>query len=62
MNKCLAFVLRSGSSRGAMEVGALRALLEAGFHPDSLVGTWIGAVTMRPGWPSGGGPNGREAT
>lgn len=44
MKKCLAFVLAGGGSRGAMQVGALRALLEAGFKPDLLVGTSIGAV------------------
>ncbi len=44
MKKCLAFVLGGGGARGAMQVGALRALLEAGFKPDLLVGTSIGAV------------------
>jgi NTE family protein len=44
MKKCLAFVLGGGGSRGAMQVGALRALIEAGFKPDLLVGTSIGAV------------------
>ena len=44
MNKCLAFVLGGGGARGAMQVGALRALLEAGLKPDLLVGTSIGAV------------------
>ncbi len=44
MKKCLAFVLGGGGSRGALEVGALRALFEAGFKPDLLVGTSIGAV------------------
>ncbi|HSB02625.1 MAG TPA: patatin-like phospholipase family protein [Anaerolineales bacterium] len=44
MKKSLAFVLGGGGSRGAMQVGALRALLEAGFKPDLLVGTSIGAV------------------
>jgi NTE family protein len=44
MKKCLAFVLGGGGSRGALEVGALRALLEAGYQPDLLVGTSIGAV------------------
>ena len=37
-------VLGGGGSRGALQVGALRALLEAGFIPDLLVGTSIGAV------------------
>ncbi len=40
----LAFVLGGGGARGAMQVGALRALLEAGVQPDMLVGTSIGAV------------------
>ena len=44
MNKCLAFVLGGGGARGAMQVGALRALFEAGYKPDLLVGTSIGAV------------------
>jgi len=44
MRKCLAFVLGGGGARGAMQVGALRALLEAGYRPDLLVGTSIGAV------------------
>jgi NTE family protein len=42
--KKLAFVLSGGGSRGALQVGALRALLEAGYQPDLLVGTSIGAV------------------
>jgi NTE family protein len=33
MKKCLAFVLGGGGSRGALEVGALRFLFEAGFQP-----------------------------
>jgi NTE family protein len=44
MKKCLAFVLAGGGARGAMQVGAMRALFEAGFKPDLLVGTSIGAV------------------
>ncbi len=40
----LAFVLGGGGPRGALQVGALRALLEAGIHPDMLVGTSIGAI------------------
>jgi len=42
--KKLAFVLGGGGARGALQVGALRALLEAGYHPDLLVGTSIGAA------------------
>jgi NTE family protein len=44
MEKCTAFVLGGGGSRGALQVGAMRALLEAGITPDLLVGTSIGAV------------------
>lgn len=44
MKKQLAFVLGGGGARGALQVGALRALLEAGLRPDILVGTSIGAA------------------
>jgi NTE family protein len=44
MGKCLAFVLGGGGARGALQVGALRALFEAGYKPDLLVGTSIGAA------------------
>jgi NTE family protein len=44
MKKCTAFVLSGGGSRGALQVGALRALLQAGYVPDLLVGTSIGAA------------------
>jgi NTE family protein len=44
MNDRLAFVLGGGGARGALQVGALQALLEAGLQPDILVGTSIGAV------------------
>ncbi len=40
----LAFVLGGGGARGALQVGALRALLEADVHPDLIVGTSIGAL------------------
>jgi NTE family protein len=39
-----AFVLGGGGARGALQVGALRALLEAGLRPDLLAGTSIGAA------------------
>lgn len=42
--KARAFVLGGGGARGALQVGALRALLEAGLQPDMLVGASIGAV------------------
>jgi NTE family protein len=44
MKNQLAFVLSGGGSRGALQVGALRALSEAGLHPDILVGTSVGAI------------------
>lgn len=44
MNTKLVFVLGGGGSRGALQVGALRALLESGLRPDLLIGTSIGAV------------------
>ena len=44
MKKRLAFVLGGGGARGALQVGALRALFEAGLKPDLLVGTSIGAI------------------
>lgn len=44
MKKQLAFVLGGGGSRGAMQVGALRALLEAGYLPDLVTGASIGAA------------------
>lgn len=37
------FVFSGGGARGALHVGALRALYEAGIRPDALVGTSIGA-------------------
>ncbi len=40
----IAFVLSGGGSKGALEVGALRALFEAGIQPDMLVGTSVGAL------------------
>jgi len=39
-----AFVLGGGGARGALQVGALRALLEANVQPEMLVGTSIGAA------------------
>jgi NTE family protein len=38
------FVLSGGGSLGAVQVGALRALLEAGIVPDVLVGCSVGAL------------------
>lgn len=39
-----AFVLSGGGARGALQVGALRALLQAGIQPELWVGTSIGAL------------------
>ena len=39
-----AFVLGGGGALGGYEVGMLRALLEAGIHPDLIVGTSIGSI------------------
>jgi len=44
MKRQLAFVLGGGGGRGALQAGALRALVEAGYTPDMLVGTSAGAV------------------
>lgn len=38
-----AFVLSGGGARGALQVGALQALLEQGVRPDMVIGTSIGA-------------------
>ncbi len=43
-NQPLTFVLSGGGTRGALQVGALYALLEAGYQPEMLVGVSIGAV------------------
>ena len=40
----VAFVLGGGGVLGAVEVGMVRALFRAGFRPDVVVGTSIGAV------------------
>ena len=42
--RTLAFALGGGGARGALQAGALRALLEAGIQPDLLAGASIGAV------------------
>lgn len=44
MRKRLAFVLGGGGARGALQAGALRALLEADIKPDLWVGTSAGAI------------------
>jgi len=40
----LALVLSGGGPRGAMQLGALRVLMEEGVIPDMIVGTSIGAI------------------
>lgn len=40
----IAFVLSGGGNRGPLEVGALRALLEADIRPNFIVGTSAGAI------------------
>lgn len=40
----IAFVLGGGGARGALQVGAIRALIEAGVVPNLLVGSSVGAV------------------
>jgi NTE family protein len=44
VNRKMAFVLSGGGSRGALQVGALRALLESGYQPDLVTGTSIGSA------------------
>ncbi|WP_345801056.1 patatin-like phospholipase family protein [Microbacterium sp. AZCO] len=44
MSGTTAFVLGGGGVRGAVEIGMIRALFEAGIHPDLIVGTSIGAI------------------
>ena len=43
-NDRTAFVLSGGGSLGALQVGMLQALTEAGIRPDFLMGTSVGAV------------------
>ena len=43
-SKKVAFVLAGGGARGALQVGAMRALFERGITPDLIVGSSIGAV------------------
>jgi NTE family protein len=40
----VAFVLPGGGSAGAVQVGVLRSLLEAGVYPDVMVGCSVGAL------------------
>jgi NTE family protein len=44
MGRTVGFVLGGGGVLGAVEVGMVRALYDAGIHPDLVVGTSIGAL------------------
>jgi len=44
MTERTAFVLGGGGLLGAVEVGMLRALFRAGFRPDLVLGTSVGAI------------------
>jgi NTE family protein len=44
MKSPVAFVLGGGGIRGAVEIGMIKALLEAGIRPDVITGTSIGAI------------------
>ncbi len=44
MDKHLALVLGGGGARGALQVGAMRALCEQGYQPDLVIGTSAGAI------------------
>jgi NTE family protein len=44
MAKMLALVLGGGGARGALQVGAMRALCERGYQPDLVIGTSAGAI------------------
>jgi NTE family protein len=44
MEKKLVFALSGGGARGALQVGALYALLEYGLQPDLMIGVSIGAA------------------
>ncbi|WP_344093224.1 patatin-like phospholipase family protein [Microbacterium deminutum] len=44
MDSPIAFVLGGGGVRGAVEIGMIKALFEAGIRPDVITGTSIGAI------------------
>lgn len=44
MAETIGFALGGGGARGALQVGALRALFEQGIKPDLITGTSIGAM------------------
>lgn len=48
------FVLSGGASRGAVQVGMMQTLIEAGIVPDALVGSSVGALNAAfMGWQPG---------
>lgn len=48
------FVLSGGAARGAVQVGMMQTLVEAGIVPDALVGTSVGALNAAfMGWHPG---------
>ena len=48
------FVLSGGASRGAVQVGMMQTLVEAGVVPDGLVGSSVGALNAAfMGWEPG---------
>jgi NTE family protein len=53
----VAFVLSGGGSLGALQVGMLQALFDAGVKPDMLVGTSVGAINSAwvGAWPHSDG-------
>ena len=40
----IAFVLSGGGNRGALQAGAIKALIERGIYPDLIIGTSVGAL------------------
>ena len=50
-----AFVFSGGANLGAVQVGMLQALHEAGVRPDLLIGTSVGA--MNAAWRAGAHPD-----
>jgi len=53
MGSCkIGLALGGGSARGWAHIGVLRALNEAGIHPDIVAGTSIGAVVAVATWPA----------
>jgi NTE family protein len=48
------FILSGGAARGAVQVGMMQTLLEAGVVPHALVGTSVGALNAAfLGWRTG---------